>query len=404
MEPSMRRFFRYLGLARRTLAEHKLRSFLTMLGIIFGVAAVIAMTGIGEGGKKSALREISILGIRNIYIVDLPPVRKTAADKGIAVGEGLSMQDVDYLRKALPGISEASILVNRELFVQSPGIAARSEVTGADPALFRVLSFPLREGRLLSDWDMINHNRICVLGRDAANIFFPQAGATGQFLRINGSLFEVVGVLDSVPNHDSAILIPRNQPILFQKVEGFEAAISKVVLQAEDERLVAPLAAMADRILTRRHHGERDFELTIPESLFRQQERIRDLFNHIMLLITGISLLVGGIGIMNIMLASVMERTKEIGIRRGAGATKQDICMQFLAEAVLLTATGGMAGVGLGIGLSIAISYSTGWEMHIPPLSVAVAFSFSVLTGIVFGYYPAKSASEMNPIDALRHE
>jgi putative ABC transport system permease protein len=400
----MKRFFRYMGLAHRTLSEHKLRSFLTMLGIIFGVAAVIAMTGIGEGGKQSALREISILGIRNIYIQDLPSVRKTASDRGSAVGEGLSMQDIEYLQKALPGISDSTMLVNRELFVQSRGIAARSAVTGADPGLFRVLSFPLREGRLLADWDLKNNNRVCVLGRNAANTFFPASEAVGQFLRINGSLFEVVGVLDPVPNYDGTILIPRNQPVLFQKVGGFESAVSKLVLQVEEERFVAPLGAMAERILTRRHHGERDFELTIPESLFRQQERTRDLFNHIMLLITGISLLVGGIGIMNIMLASVMERTKEIGIRRGAGATKHDIRMQFLAEAVLLTATGGVAGVGLGIGLSLAISSSTGWEMHIPPLSVAVAFSFSVLTGLVFGYYPAKSASEMNPIDALRHE
>ncbi len=404
MEPPMKRFFRYMGLAHRTLSEHKLRSFLTMLGIIFGVAAVIAMTGIGEGGKQSALREISILGIRNIYIQDLPSVRKTASDRGSAVGEGLSMQDIEYLQKALPGISDSTMLVNRELFVQSRGIAARSAVTGADPGLFRVLSFPLREGRLLADWDLKNNNRVCVLGRDAANTFFPASEAAGQFLRIHGSLFEVVGVLDPVPNYDGTILIPRNQPVLFQKVGGFESAVSKLVLQVEEERFVAPLGAMAERILTRRHHGERDFELTIPESLFRQQERTRDLFNHIMLLITGISLLVGGIGIMNIMLASVMERTKEIGIRRGAGATKHDIRMQFLAEAVLLTATGGVAGVGLGIGLSLAISSSTGWEMHIPPLSVAVAFSFSVLTGLVFGYYPAKSASEMNPIDALRHE
>jgi putative ABC transport system permease protein len=400
----MTRFLRYLGLARRTLVEHKLRSFLTMLGIIFGVAAVIAMTGIGEGGKQSALREISILGIRNIYIQDRPSVRKTSAEKGTSVGEGLSMQDFEYLNKALPGISERSVLVNRELFIQAPGAQISSNVTGVDPALFRVLEFPLREGRLLADWDMKNSNRVCVIGRDTAARFFPLTSPVGKSLRINGSLFEVVGVLEMLPNHDNSILLPRNQPVLFQKIEGFEAPISKIILQAERENLVAPLAAMAERMLLRRHNGERDFELTIPESLIRQQARTRDLFNSIMLLITGISLLVGGIGIMNIMLASVLERTKEIGIRRGAGATKSDIRLQFLAEAVLLTATGGVAGVALGIGLSIAISSSTGWEMHIPPLAVAVAFCFSVLMGLIFGYYPAKSASEMNPIDALRHE
>ena len=404
MEPAMMRFLRYLDLARRTLVEHKLRSFLTMLGIIFGVAAVIAMTGIGEGGKQSALREIAILGIRNIYINDLPSARKTSAEKGSAVGEGLSVEDFDYLEKALPNIAGRSILVERQLFIQAPGAQASSAVTGVDPALFEVLQFPLREGRLLGDWDIVNSNRVCVLGRDAAHRFFPQTSPLGQSLRINGSLFEVVGVLDTVANRDSAVLVPRNQPILFQKVEGFESPVSQIILQAGNESLVAPLAAMAERILVRRHNGLRDFELVIPESLFRQQTRTRDLFNSIMLLITGISLLVGGIGIMNIMLASVLERTKEIGIRRGAGATKRDIRLQFLAEAVLLTATGGVVGVVLGVALSIAISSSTGWETRIPPAAVAVAFGFSVLTGLIFGYYPAKSASEMNPIDALRHE
>ena len=165
MESAMTRFLKYLDLARKTLLEHKLRSFLTMLGIIFGVAAVIAMTGIGEGGKQSALREIAILGICNIYINDLPAVRKTAAEKGSAVGEGLSGADFEYFEKALPGIAGRSILVERQLFVQAPGAQATSAVTGVDPALFEVLQFPLSEGRLPGDWDIVNLNRVCVLGR-----------------------------------------------------------------------------------------------------------------------------------------------------------------------------------------------------------------------------------------------
>ena len=400
----MIRFFRYLSLARRTLLEHKLRSFLTMLGIIFGVAAVIAMTGIGEGGKKAALREISMLGIRNIFIRDLPAVRKTAFEKGTSAGEGLTMADAAFLGQALPGVEGITAAVERDLFVQGSGHRSRSRVTGVQPAFFGFLPFTLAEGRLLSDIDSTRNKRVCVLGREAAERFFPRSRSIGRTLLLNGSRFEVVGVLESSPGRDAEVFIPGNQPVLLERIEGFESPVTLVVVSAAEAAHVPALASLAERILLRRHGGERDFEMTIPESLFRQQKRTRDLFNSIMVLITAISLLVGGIGIMNIMLASVMERTKEIGIRRGAGATKSDIRTQFLAEAVLLTSTGGVAGVLAGITLSIAISTSTGWELEVPPLAVLAAFSFSVLTGIVFGYYPARSASELDPVEALRHE
>jgi putative ABC transport system permease protein len=398
------RFFQYLALARRTLLEHKLRSFLTMLGIIFGVAAVIAMTGIGEGGKKAALREISMLGIRNIFIRDLAAVRKTAFEKGTAAGEGLTMADVAFLRQSMPGVEGIATAVERDLFVQGPGHRSRSSVVGVDARFFEFLPFSLGEGRLLLDTDNTRNQRVCVLGSEAAERFFPHAKALGRTLFVNGSRFDVVGILAASPGRDGEIFIPENQPVLQERIEGFESQLSLAVISAADAADVPALASLAERILLRRHNDERDFEMTIPESLFRQQERTRDLFNSIMVLITAISLLVGGIGIMNIMLASVMERTKEIGIRRGAGATQGDIRVQFLAEAILLTSFGGIVGVIAGVALSVGISASTGWEMEIPPLAVFAAFSFSVLTGIVFGYYPARSASELNPVEALRHE
>ncbi len=400
----MMRFLRYLLLARRTLIEHKLRSLLTVLGIIFGVAAVIAMTAIGEGGKEEALREISQMGIQNIFVRDLLEVRRSVAEKGGYVSDGLNPGDLEVIKRSIPNITLVAPVLEKELFVQTDHFRAKNSVRGVDSAFFTVLSHKIDTGRLLSDIDVRDIKKVCVLGRDMAVRLFPQSRALGGQVRINGQGFQVVGVLGSQPGYDNDIYIPRTSPVLSEHIEGFEPPFTLAILQVPAVPLIPAAASLTGNILSRRHLGVADFELVVPEALFRQQERTRNLFNSIMILITGISLVVGGIGIMNIMLASVLERTKEIGIRRGAGATRLDIQMQFLAEAVVLTAAGGVIGVVLGIGLTWTIAAATGWKTQIPPLAVLVAFSFSVIIGVVFGYYPAKNAGQLDPIDALRYE
>lgn len=400
----MMRFIRYLALARRTLVEHKLRSLLTVLGIIFGVAAVIAMTAIGEGGKEEALQEISRMGIQNIFVHDLREVRRSVAEKGGYVSDGLAPSDLKVIRQSIPEVTAAAPVIEKGVFVQTDRFRSKHPVRGVDPAFFSVLSIKPDAGRLISDLDVEGVRKVCVLGRDTAVRLFPQRNAVGAQIRINGQGFAIVGVLGSQPGYDADIYIPRTATVLSETIGPFEPRLTLAILQVGRAPLIPAAADLTKNILLRRHIGVADFELVVPEALFRQQERTRNLFNSIMVLITGISLIVGGIGIMNIMLASVLERTKEIGIRRGSGATRGDIQMQFLAEAIVLTSAGGVIGVVLGLGLTWTIGAATGWKTTIPPLAVLVAFSFSVVIGVVFGYYPAKNAGRLDPIDALRYE
>lgn len=400
----MKRFFRYLMLARRTLLEHKLRSFLTILGIIFGVAAVIAMTAIGEGGKQEALAQIQQMGINNIFLNDLRESRRSAAEKGRYAGNGLERLDLEYLLKTIPALGNAAAVQEKELFVQTDSYKSKRRIRGVDASYFDILGLVAEDGRVISPLDLQESPRVCVLGRDAEQELFQRQVSLGAFVRINDQNFRVIGRLSDRPGYNNEVIVPVTASVLFERIEPFEPPLSQMVVQVKETRFIPSTASMVERAMLRRHFEIKDFEMIVPEALFRQQEHTRNIFNSIMILITGISLLVGGIGIMNIMLASVLERTKEIGIRRGMGATKKDIQIQFLAEAIVLTSAGGVIGIVLGLLMTLGISWFTGWPTFIPIYAVIGAFSFSVLTGVIFGYYPAKNAGELDPIEALRYE
>ncbi len=400
----MKRFFRYLMLARRTLLEHKLRSFLTILGIIFGVAAVIAMTAIGEGGKQEALAQIQQMGINNIFLNDLRESRRSAAEKGRYAGNGLDRLDLEYLLKTIPALGNAAAVQEKELFVQTDSYKSKRRIRGVDASYFDILGLVAEDGRVISPLDLQESPRVCVLGRDAEQELFQRQVSLGAFVRINDQNFRVIGRLAERPGYNNEVIVPVTASVLFERIEPFEPPLSQMVVQVKETRFIPSTASMVERAMLRRHFDVKDFEMIVPEALFRQQEHTRNIFNSIMILITGISLLVGGIGIMNIMLASVLERTKEIGIRRGMGATKKDIQIQFLAEAIVLTSAGGVIGIVLGLLMTLGISWFTGWPTFIPIYAIIGAFSFSVLTGVIFGYYPAKNAGELDPIEALRYE
>lgn len=397
-------FLRYLLISRKSLIEHKLRSFLTILGIIFGVSAVIAMTAIGEGAKEEALRQIEQMGITNIFAYDRREARRSAAEKGKYVAGGLDERDLDFVVRTIPAITDWTAVQEKELFVQTRGFQSKLPVKGVEPGFFRTLSHQTAHGRMLTDMDLLQSHKVCVLGHDLEARLFQRTRALGSHVRLNGTDFLVVGLLSDHPGHNGDLYIPFTAPVLTEHVEQFEAPVSLAIFQVPDVPLIPTVATLIERILVRRHMGVQDVELVVPEALFRQQARTRNIFNSIMILITGISLLVGGIGIMNIMLASVLERTKEIGIRRGVGATKRDIRLQFLAEAVVLTSAGGVIGILVGVLLTQVVAGVTGWQTRIPILAVLIAFSFSVLIGVIFGYFPAKNAGEMDPIEALRYE
>jgi len=398
------RFVKYLNVSRRTLLEHKLRSFLTILGIIFGVAAVIAMTAIGEGAKEEALKSIQQMGIQNVFINDLRPIRSSARDKGRYVSNGITTADLDFAHRLLPDVEKTAAVKEKEFFVQTPTFQSMMPVKGVSIEYPEIMGLETEDGRLFLKTDYTPNKKVCLLGPEAAERLFSRSRAVGSFVRFNGSAYSVIGVLNDHPASLNDLLVPAGSPFLYEKQIPFESPITTAVFHFRETGPIHLSSILLKEIFKRRHFELEDFELVVPEALLKQQERTQNIFNSIMLLITAISLLVGGIGIMNIMLASVMERTKEIGIRRGMGATKADIQHQFLAEAVVLTSAGGVIGILVGVLLTRIITLITGWQTRIPLPAVLIAFFFSVLIGVLFGYYPAKNASELNPIDALRYE
>ncbi|MBT3295955.1 MAG: FtsX-like permease family protein [Verrucomicrobia bacterium] len=398
------RFIKYLGVSRRTLLEHKMRSFLTILGIIFGVAAVIAMTAIGEGAKEAALKSIQQMGIQNVFVNDRPQIRESAHNKGRYITDGIARSDIEYAGAILPAVGLTASVKEKEFFLQTESFQSVEPVKGVSKAYADVMELDPEEGRLFMSSDYDLNKKVCLLGVEVAARLFSRSRPLGSRIRLNSISYTVVGLLADRPGSENAILVPANTPLLYEKVAPFESPITTAIFHFNQTDEIHASSGLLKAAFQRRHAGLEDFELIVPEALLRQQERTQNIFNSIMLLITAISLLVGGIGIMNIMLASVMERTKEIGIRLGVGATKTDIRIQFLAEAVVLTSAGGVIGIVVGVALTRIIAMSTGWETHIPLMAIFVAFSFSVLIGVIFGYYPAKNASELNPIEALRYE
>ncbi len=398
------KFFKYLKMSGKSLLDHKLRSFLTVLGIIFGVSAVIAMTAIGEGAKEEALKSIQEMGINNVFVQDLPQVRRAAFEKGGYVSDGLCAADVEFIAKSISQIDRYSIVKQKDLFVQAESFNGAHPIIGTDCAYFDMLGLSAREGRLFTEIDLQESPKICLVGPELAQRFFRQSKALGSFVRINDRQFQIVGILSEKPGYDNNLYLLGTEPLLRESVSPFEPPVTSAIFYVGDIPAIRTVSEFIKKITVRRHYGLDDFEMIVPEAQLRQAERTQNLFNSIMLLITSISLIVGGIGIMNIMLASVLERTKEIGIRRGMGATKLDIQQQFLAEAVVLTSAGGVIGIVVGVALTMIIKFATEWNMSIPIFAVGLSFCFSVLIGVIFGYYPAKNASEMNPIDALRYE
>ncbi len=399
------KFFKYLKMSGKSLLDHKLRSFLTVLGIIFGVSAVIAMTAIGEGAKAKALKDIQEMGINNVFVDDMPQARRATFEKGGYVTDGLSLQDVKFIADSISQIEKYSLIKQKDLFVQAESFNGNYPIMGTDVAYFEMFTLSAKEGRLFTDVDMVETPKVCVVGAEIAARLFKQSKPLGSYVRINDKQFQIIGILADKPGYENNLYIINSEPLLHETLTSFEASYNRAIFYVGDIPSIRIVSEFIKKILQRRHFGLDDFVMTVPEAQLRQAEKTQNLFNSIMLLITSISLIVGGIGIMNIMLASVLERTKEIGIRRGMGATKLDIQQQFLAEAVVLTSAGGVIGIFIGVALTVIIRYATQWwDMYIPIFAVILSFGFSVLIGVIFGYYPAKNASEMNPIDALRYE
>ncbi len=408
-----------LGDALRTAVEnlstHKLRSALTMLGMIFGVGAVIAMLSIGEGAEREALAMIERLGVRNILVRDvdkrdeeLREIRETSP--------GVSPRDAVAITDAVPGIELVCQRVKIEPFsVLSDGRTVDATAHGVDASFAEITNLPLSTGRFIDPKDVADHSQICVIGESVRRELFGFEEAVGRVLKVNQLWLEVVGVLSgsggastvqgvAVGSTDLDIYLPVSTAIRKLDLPMLEAPLDEIIIRLEPTTSPSEAALLIDQLLDRLHGGEDDYELVVPEALLEQSRKTQRLFNIVMGAIAGISLLVGGIGIANIMLATVFERTREIGVRRAVGARREDIRTLFLMESFTISVLGGLAGVLVGVVISKVVAASAGWSTVVTLWSVILAFGVSMAVGIGSGLYPAIRAASLNPIDALRWE
>jgi len=427
-------------LSVRNLMLNKLRSLLTMLGTILGVSSVIAMLAIGEGSKRHAVEQIRQLGAANVIIRSVKPGQdddagsSSATDNGSSQTQvstvleyGLRYSDFDRLQATLPTVRRAvpSTLIRKNA-QHGRYRVANARVLGTTPDYRHVKNLRVRRGRFLTPLDMASMANVAVLGAGAAERLFSFEDPLEQTVLLGTGAYRVVGVLDAqdsgsatpgaigVQDFNNDIYIPLTaarsrfgelQMILRSGSRDFERIqLSEITLTVKDETLVSQTAAMARKLLRRSHPNVEDFEIQVPLELLRQAEQEKRIWNLVLGSIAGISLLVGGIGIMNIMLATVSERTREIGIRRALGATRTHIVAQFLVESTVLSAAGGLLGIFLGIAIPIGVTSMSEIETAISYLAILIAFLTSVGIGMIFGVYPARRAALMDPIEALRHE
>ncbi|RPH37982.1 FtsX-like permease family protein [bacterium] len=422
------------------LLTHRIRSVLTALGIIFGVAAVVAMLSIGEGAKLEALEQIRLMGMNNI-IVRSKEISTSGTEKAKAsFSPGLVALDAETIREICPGVEQT--VPQWEKTTQAQYLVERKEVkvVGTTPVFLDVFGYRIGAGRFLDDAHLEQQENVCVLGSDAKDALFHFENPMGKSIKLDNQWFSVIGVMErqlapskklenlEVRNLNMDIYVPLTTAQY--KMERYKASgsgnvrffgggvsisstdrtpvprflLDQITIKVSSERVITSVTDIARRILERRHYGMDDYEIIVPEALVQQSQKTQQIFNVVMGAIAGISLLVGGIGIMNIMLASVMERTKEIGVRRAVGATRVDVLGQFLFEATFLSVIGGLAGILLGYALTQAITFYAEWRTVVSLEAIILAFTVSAGVGISFGYYPARKAAFQNPIESLRYE
>ena len=450
------RYFHDIEIAVESIVSNKLKSMLTALGIIFGVAAVIAMLAIGKGAKMEIMEQMKMVGVNNVLINPIIPEKSGSTEEGEKqqkkFSRGLNMLDVDAIRETLPSVKRISPEISFNSIAMMNGVKYTAKLVGVSNDYFELYNLPLVAGVFFNSYQEKNGIQVCIIGANIRAKFFSKVDPLGQYIKFNGIWLKVIGVLQKtnvnltgfeekgVNVYNDNIYIPietmllryQNRALVNTKlvtqassisffgghdmarvvVSGSDASnaetnynqLDRIVVQVNETEQLQPTTEIISRMLLRRHSNVKDFEITVPELLLKQQQRTKDIFNIVLGAIASISLIVGGIGIMNIMFASVMERIKEIGTRMAIGAKKMDIVVQFLAEAVLISVTGGFVGVFLGVIMAKLIEQIAGIMTIVSFFSVFIAFGVSAAVGVAFGYSPAKRASEKDPIESLRYE
>jgi len=418
------RVTRNIQLGIKNLWRHRMRSMLTMLGVVFGVASVVAMLAVGEGASAQAMDQIRRLGSNNILLSAMKPQEDEAAGQRRSRMSiyGLTYDDDARLRETIPGVRRTVPVKLARKEGRLGGRTLQLRVVGTTPDWFALVRRRIIAGRALAQADIESYSSVCVLTEHGARRVLATRGSLGESLKLGSDYFEVVGIVASESGTGGGIQTPDQQVDVYVPINVFRQFFGEIVVQRSTgsstrERVelhqviievksleqVEETAKAVQRMLSR-FHKKKDYRVSVPLALLRQAEETKRTFNIVLGSIAGISLLVGGIGIMNIMLASVTERTREIGIRRAVGAKRKQIVLQFLVETLVLSVLGGVLGIGLGIAVPWLIEHFAGMPTRVTPWSVMLAVGISGAVGVLFGLYPAVRAAKVDPIVALRHE
>ncbi|MBC8405370.1 MAG: ABC transporter permease [Planctomycetes bacterium] len=418
-------FIRTFRLGVKSLMLHKLRSMLTTLGMLFGVASVVAMLAIGEGASKEAQEQIKQLGSHNIILRSVKPPDDPISNQDTRVSNyGLTNADFDRMSQTFPWAEDVVPMRILQQEVRFEEQALNPRIISTVPNYLEATGRVMYEGRFLNERDQINTANVCVIGYEVSRQLFPFESPLEQQIKIGPDYFTVVGTLlprvpigsdQPAPGDDitGEIFLPMSTGLRwFGDMQVKIRAGSRDMEMVELHEIIfkvdsgdnVPIAAAAAREMLNRYHNDQDYEVVVPLELLLREEETKRIFKIVLASIAGISLLVGGIGIMNVMLATVTERTREIGVRRALGAKKRHIMWQFLVETVVLSVGGGLLGIALGLSIPKIVEYYTDMEPVVTPAAPALAFGISVGIGLLFGLYPAWRAANMDPVEALRHE
>ncbi len=445
------RYIHNVIIAIEAIMANTVKSLLTGLGIMFGVAAVISMLAIGKGAQAEVLEQIKLVGVNNIIV---RPVKETVIDesgnqassenednKGKKKSKGLDLHDALSILEAIPSVSKVSPVVSMNYYAVKSGKSYPIVLEGVSSHYFSLLNVSIHTGKAFSQEQDEKGLPVCVIGDNVKNKFFNQENPIGKYIKVGENWLMVVGVAEKrdfttsasdemgISSSDNKVFIPtrsllvrykdrsRINPKEFERMSRgrsrgrteetkksiIQNQLDKIVVQVKETEQLSATADIIKRMLLRRHSNIYDFQVTVPELLLKQQQKTNDIFNIVLGAIAGISLLVGGIGIMNIMLASVWERIREIGTRQAIGASQKDIIVQFLAESTLISIVGGLIGIIIGVSMAYVIELTADIKTIVSFWSVFVAFGVSASVGVIFGYIPARRAANQDPVESLRH-
>jgi putative ABC transport system permease protein len=445
-----------LSEAFRVIKSNKVRTFLTALGIIFGVAAVITMLAIGRGAQKEILDQLELVGANNIVIQGLPDLEKEGEDEEEEgentssealqnkFSKGLDLIDLESIQAEFPTVESICPEIVMETFTLQKGRQKKTKLVGTNSMYFAMSNIDIERGNNFSSFQIRNALPVCIIGKSVEKKIFAGEDALNKYIKVKDVWLQVIGIIEEkiissqaqsnlgIRNLNEDVYIPyttflsrfRDRSIQIdkpldmgsgfivfgggqdnkRKPRGNYHQVDRLTIKVKNSDRLQETANLVGKYLQRSHNGVSDYEITIPVNLLKQQQKTKQIFNIVLSIIAGISLLIGGIGIMNIMLASVLERTKEIGIIRAIGATEEDVVFQFLSESIIISMGGGIIGILLGIIAAYLLTAFTGIQTILSLSSIIISFSVATSIGLIFGIAPARAAANKKPIEALRYE